>query len=397
MLVIFLFILVSGVSAKILWEKELVPDVNTNSAPLTSCLNKDGNGIIVMTRECPKGKHPVFGGELALWEIGIDGNIARTMPKDDVTGSRIWTNTHPAGVGPGCAIVSNSDLLTIGILTKPGEKKQEIAVISKTDKAEKIISSRNSIENFPKIKMIPLQDNTFVVIGKRDETGLCTRIDSQGTMIEEKLLNKDEINIFSGIDQIKSNDSNLALAIAGVSFSIAANDPNKNISQNSIFICDSNLKTIYEDYFSGGVSQLLFPKVCCLGNGNIAVLYKKESADPNKTLLWTRCYTKELKLLWDKEVFVADKQPFVMDITSRKSGGFTIGIIQYIVQQSNSLELNTFDNEGRETNSDSVKGIIGIGGFNLIPLNNIVVAVFEKSIVENIKEFTIKANAIAID
>ncbi|MDD5134228.1 MAG: hypothetical protein PHP01_02300, partial [Phycisphaerae bacterium] len=274
-LAIFFSIIVSTVNAKVLWEKELVSDANTNSIPLASCLNKNGDGIIVMTRECSKGKFPVLGGNLVLWEIGINGSAARTMP-EDANGNRIWTNADYIGLG--CRIASDKfgNLLTVGILNKPGEKRQKIAVISNTDKAKKTISICNSVENFPKIKMMSLQNNTFVMIGKRDRDGLCIRIDDQGAIIREKLLNRDEMNIFSSVDRMKSDDSNLVLA--GVSFGKMSNNANENLSKNSIFICDPNLKTIYEDCFTGGASQLLFPKVCCLNNENIAVLYKKESA-----------------------------------------------------------------------------------------------------------------------
>ena len=124
---------------------------------------------------------------------------------------------------------------------------------------------------------------------------------------------------------------------------------------------------------------------------------QKKSADPNKTLLWVRCYTQELKLLWNKEIFATDKKPFAMDITARESGGFTVGIIQNIVQQSNSLELDSFNNEGSKIDQINHKGIIGIGGFNLIHLNNKVIAVFEEGTTGNIKECTIKAKVIALD
>lgn len=402
MLVTFFCVLVSsGVNAGILWEKELVLDANTNSVPLASCLNEEANGIIVMTRECPKGETPILEGDLALWEIGIDGNATRTMPKD-ANGNHIWTNADY--IGYGCKIARDrlGNFITIGILSKPGEKRQKIAVVSKTDKAEKTMSIRSSIENHPIIKMIPLQDDTFVLVGKRDSNGdsdgLCTRIDGQGTIMQEKLLDMGQTEIFSGVDQMKSDNSNFV--IAGISFKISIKDPNANFSKNFIFICDPSLKTIYEDYFTGGVSQLLFPKVCCLNNGNIAVLYKKESADPNKTLLWTRCYTQELKLLWDKEIFVADKTPFAMDIISRGSGGFTVGIIQYIVQQSGGLEFDSFDDEGSKIDQINYKGIIGIGGFNLMHLNNKIIAVFEEGTAGKITgnpKGTREAKVIALD
>jgi hypothetical protein len=392
MLAIFFFAWFSNsVNAKILWSKDL-SDANTNSVPLASCLNKDSNGIIVMTRECPKGDFPYPGGDLALWEIGIDGNIARTTPKD-TNGNRIWIDSY--SIGRRIASDKLGNLFIVGMLSKPGER-QKIAVISKADKAERIMSTSGSIDNYSIIKMIPSRDNAFVLVGKRDSVGSCLRIDSQGRTSQEKLLNKDKMNIFSGIDQIKSDDSNLALA--GVSFGMMSRNPNENLSENSIFLCDSNLKTIYEDHFTGGRSYfLLSPKVCCLNNGNIVVLYEKENADPNKTLLWTRCYTKELKLLWDKEVFVADKPTFAMDITARGSGGFTVGVIQYIVQQSNSLEFDSFDNEGSKIEQINHKGIFGIEGFNLMHLNNKVIVVVEELTPVNSKDASMKAKVIALD
>ncbi len=396
----FCMLFANNSNAKVLWEKELILDTNTNSAPLASCLNKDANGIIVMTRECPKGKFPVLGGDLALWEIGTDGNVNRTMPKD-ANGNRIWTNTHSTGVGPGCAMVNDNNLLTIGVLNgQSGKNEQKIAIVSKTDKTEKMMSSRNSIENYSIIKMMPLRDNTFVLVGQRNSNGLCMRIDNQGTIIQERLFDTNQTNvmsIFSGVDQIKSN-----LAVVGISANLSMNDYHKNYAESFILIYDPNLNLVREDHFANENSVSMFslsphPKVCSLNNGNIAVLYKKESADPNKTLLWTRCYTQQLKLLWDKEIFIADKRPFAMDITVRESGGFTVGIIQYFVQQSNSLELDSFNNEGNKIDSYNTKGIIGMGGFNLMHLNNKVIAVFEEGTAGNIRECTIKAKVIALD
>lgn len=114
MLVVFFCVLASnGLNAKILWEKELALDANTNSAPLASCLNKDGNGIIVMTVESPKGSFPIKGDNI-LWEIGANGNAIRILPKN-TDGSKVWTNAKPAGVGPGCAIASDSRMGTAPI------------------------------------------------------------------------------------------------------------------------------------------------------------------------------------------------------------------------------------------------------------------------------------------
>ena len=69
MLIIFFCLLASSMAnAGILWERELTADANTNSGPLAFCLNKDANGVIVTTIECPKGSFPIKGDNI-LWEI----------------------------------------------------------------------------------------------------------------------------------------------------------------------------------------------------------------------------------------------------------------------------------------------------------------------------------------
>jgi hypothetical protein len=249
--------------------------------------------------------------------------------------------------------------------------------------------------------MIPSRDNTFVLVGDRNSDGLCLRIDNQGTVLQEKLFDTGQIDIFSDVDQIKPDNSNLAI----VGLSVKNEGAAGMSSEIFILLYDPNFKTTHEGRFMGwrAISALslvmLRPKVCYLDNGNIVVLYSKESSDPNdlKTRLWTRCYTHELELLWDKEIFVADKPPFAMYITDRESGGFIVGIIQHITQQSDSLEFNLFDNGGSKIDQINYKGIIGTGGFNLMRVNNRIIAVVEDGTPDNIKQASIKAKVIALD
>jgi hypothetical protein len=391
---IFCVSISSMAKAGILWEKDLVLDANTNSAPLASCLNKDGNGVIVMTAESPKGSFPIKGDSV-FWEIGAEGNVIRVLPKN-ADGSKVWTNADP--IGYGCAIASDNlgNLLTVGILHKQeDEKGQKVAVVSKTDKAEKIISPRNPIEHHSVKKMISLQDNTFALVGDRNGHGLYSRIDNQGRIIQEKLFDMGKNEICTDVEQIKSD--NLSLAIVGVSFKISVKDPNENFAEDFISICDSNLSAIYEEHFAGGLPGLLFPKVCCLDNGNIIVFYKIKSEYP-KTILWARCYTKELKLLWEKEIFAADKMPFFFDVVSRRTGGFVAWI-----GQVESLEFYFLDNTGNEINHIQYKGSVAPGGsfgstgFNLLRINDEIIAVFKEGTPGNIKECSIKTKAIALD
>jgi len=387
----------NGSALKILWEKDLVLDTNTNSVLIASCLNKDGDGIIVMTRESPKGTVPIQTGDCVIWDVSADGNTIRTLPKDG-NESKIQTGAEP--IGPGCAIASDSfgNLLTVGILSKQkDEKRQKVAIVSKADKAEKIMSHRNSIETHSAIKMIPSRDNTFVLVGDRNSDGLCMRIDNQGNVLEEKLFDTGQIDIFSDVDQTKSDSSNLA--IVGLSFK---NEGAAGMSgKNFILLYDPNFKTIHEDLFMGWKSVpmlslvMLRPKVCCLDNGNIVVLYSKENTDPNdlKTQLWTKCYTRELELLWEKEVFTADKTPFTFDIVSSGPGGFVVGI----VLQLDGLELYSFDRNGIKKDYVQYKNMVGPAGFNLMNVKNKTIAVFEWGTEGNIKKCSMKARVIALD
>jgi hypothetical protein len=379
-------------SAGILWEKELVLDTNTNSAPLASCLNKDASGVIVATIECPKGSFPIKGDNI-LWEVGVDGNATRILPKN-IDGSKVWTNANP--VGPGCAIASDGlgNLLTAGILSKQkDEKGQKVAVVSMADRAEKTMSSRNSIESHSIKKMVSLRDNTFALVGDKNSDGLFLRIDGQGRIMQEKLFDLGQTEIFSGIDQIDNSD----LVIVGVSIKIYVKDPNENSAEYFILIYDPNLKIIGENYFTGGMPGILLPKVCCLENGNIIVLYKNKS-EYSKTLLGARCYTQDLKLLWEKEIFSSDKAPFFFDTVSYRTGGFIAWI-----GQIESLDFNFLDNDGTKINYIQYKGSVapggafGVAGFNLLRVNGKTIAVFKEGTPGNLKECSIKAKVIALD
>lgn len=384
MLVVFLCVSISTVlNAEILWEKDLALDANTNSAPLASCLNKDANGLIVMTVECPKGSFPIHGNGI-LWEIGTNGETHRFSPKN-IDGSIVQTNSNP--IGPGCVMASDNfgNLLTIGLLGK-----QKAGVISGDEKTEKTVLPLKQIESRSVKKLISLQDNTFILVGDRGGDGLCLRVNSQGDIVQEKLFDIGGREILTGVDVVKSNNSNLA--VVGLSPNISIENPVENSAENFILIYNSDLKIVHEDYFTEGFPGLLLPKVCCLDNGNIIVVYKKKS-EHAKAQLWARCYTQELKLLWEKEIFVADKLPFSFDVTSCGSAGFVIGV----VLQLDGLEFYSFDKDGKKTGYTLYEGMVGISGFNLMCLNNKAIAIFKEGTAGNINECTIKAKAIALD
>ena len=380
----------NGLNAKIVWNKDLVSDANTNSAPLASSLNKDGNGVIVMTLECPKGYFPT-AGDCVLWEVGADGSATRISPKN-TEGETIQTNANP--VGPGCAIASDSfgNLLTAGISS--GQKaERKLAMISKDEKTGTIMSSRDNIESHSIKKMLSLPDNMFALVGDRNGDGLCMLIDNQGKIMKEKPFDMDQREILTDVDRMESNNRNLA--VVGISFNISTKIPAESSAKNLVLICDSNLNIIHEDYFTEVIPGLLFPKVCCLDNGNMVVVYIKESTG-SKTRSWARCYTKELILLWEKEIFVADKFLFSFDVTLSVSGGFVVGTVE-----EECLGVYFLDKDGTRVDYAQYKstqgGTFGVAGFNLMRVNGRTIIVFKEGSAGNIKECTIKTKVIALD
>jgi len=391
--------------AAVSWDKDLVYDTNTNTSLLASCLSKDANSVIVVTKVCPKGHLPGWGF-CVLWEIGTDGNVVRQVSLKNADGNTVQTNAIP--VRDDCAMASDTsgNLMTVGILSKQkDEKGQKVAVISRDDKAEKIMSPRNSIESHSIRKMISLQDDTFVLVGDQNNDGLLLLIDKQGKILREGKFDSGRNDIFTDSDWIKSD--NPRLVIVGMSFK-QSNEPNTGLyGENFILLYDPNLKIVHEDYFEGWKSisavalAALCPRVCYLDNGNIVVLYNKESTgseDPNKTKVWARCYTQELKLLWDKEIFAGEKfpnkMPFYFYLIQYGSKGF----VSVIIKPAERLEFYYFNEFGSKIGNYEYKGLIGSSGFDLMRMSDKIIAVFEEfSGQGNIKDITIKTKVIALD
>lgn len=394
MMVCLYSLIAKRVNASILWERELAYDVNTNSSPLASCINRDANGVIVITKVGPKGTFLSEGGNCILWEIGINGNIVRKVLLKDAGGNIIKTNA--LAVGPGCAMASDNlgNLLTIGVLNEQ-RRELTISVILLEHASEPNVIQSDRISDFLISKLIPLRDNTFALIGGQSGNGKYLRIDNQGKIVKEMSFNRGQHERFTGADVIKSDIS--SLAVVGLSTHISTKDPNESSAENFILIYDSNDKLVQENYFTGEIPGLLYPKICCLDNDDIVTIYKNKSED-HKTRLWARYYTKELKLLWEKEIFAAEKLPnnlpFYFDVISCGSNGFVAAIRRSL----KSLEFYFFNADNDKTNYAEYKGLVSTPGFNLVRMNDKTIAIFEEfSGQGKIKDITIKAKVIALD
>ena len=114
------------VMGKIRWDKSLIYDANTNSSPLAACINKDANGIFVITKIGLQGTFLAKGSRCVLWEIRDDGQLTKQpVLLRDGGGNMITTDALTFGYG--CAMVadSNDNLLTVGML---GARNNEISI-----------------------------------------------------------------------------------------------------------------------------------------------------------------------------------------------------------------------------------------------------------------------------
>lgn len=385
----FCFCVFSIASARILWNKELIFNENTNSIPLASCVNKDQNGVFVITKTGPKGAFVSGKGDCTLWEIGADGNIARRDLFKDANRDSIQTSA--IAIRPGCAMASDSlgNLLTAGVLTEQRQESSLTVITTSREAAAdpNILPSRKI--NISSIKkMISLRNDEFALIGDRSNDGLYLRIDNEGTIKHEIQFDRGRGEMFSGVAEIKQD--NLSLAIVGSSFEISA-----DVFDNFILIYDPNDTLIHEDYFMGARLAMgsVFPRVCFLGNGNLVVVFHNKLDQDSKGGLWARCYTQKLELLWEKKMFSTDKSSILFDVTSYNSNGFGIAILTSL----KGLKFYSFNENGNKIGFAEYKGMAGISGFNLMRINGRSIAVFEEGGPGRIDEFTIKTKVIAFD
>jgi hypothetical protein len=382
----------SRVCAKIVWHQDLVCDPNTNTGPLASCINNNGNGIFVITKTESRGTFLDKEGECILWEIKVGGDIVRRVLLRDANGNTIQTNAQD--VGPGCAMASDrsGNIVTAGVL---GEQrgKRSIDVISKTDinTADPNIISGNRIDHFSIKEMVFIKKATFALVGARKDDGFYLRIDKRGKILNEVSFDMGQTEILSGAATLKPDNTNLA--IAGLSGRNPNNESKENSVDNFILIYDPNDTLLQEDYFIGAFPGITFPKVCCLDNGNLVVGFYNKDKKESKSGLWARCYTQKLEFLWEKELFSIENSSFSFDIISCGSIGFRIAILNPI----KGLKIYTFNENGDLIGSIEYRGMVVNPGFNLMRVGGKTIAVFEEGSPGRIEEVTIKAKVIALD
>jgi hypothetical protein len=329
-----------------------------------------------------------------LWEIGTDGNIIRQVPFKNAEGSTVQTNAVAAK--DDCAIASDTsgNLMTIGVFGDQ-KKGRSIARISANNKREPVVLTSSQIDNLSIKKLIPFKNNTFIFVGSEKGNNLRLLTDHEGKILnkkQEKLFDVGQHESFTDAALMRSNNSNLAVVGRGLA-NITREMTFEQPAENYIVIYGPNDEILFGDSFAGGSSILLPPKVCYLDNGNIVVLYAKKNANL-KTEFWARCYSQELKLLWEKLVFVADKLPFFFNITSRNQAGFVVGLSPQMLE---GLEFYFFDKNGTQVDNAHYKGMVSASGFNLMRINEKIIAVFEEGSSGSAKDLIIKTKVIAFN
>lgn len=133
------------------------------------------------------------------------------------------------------------------------------------------------------------------------------------------------------------------------------------------------------------------PKVCRLNNGNLVMVFYHQNKKDDKAELRARCYTSELKLLWEKDLFTTEQKFFSFDMASHKNG-FVVAI-----PSLEGLKFHSLNEHGGKTGYTEYKRMVGTPGFHLMRVGGKTIAVWEKGGPGNIKELTIKARVIAFD
>gem|GEM_PF-6305671 len=392
--IIFFIISSSTIYANILWERDLVFDVNTNSSPHVYCINKEANNLFIITKTVPKGEYFHKAGNLVFWDIGASGNIFSKAKLQGADGNEIKTNAFAMRDGSVMASDDLGNLLTIGLLEE--QQKEPSFSISVANGIEPNIIIIKPIKDLKMQQLISFLDNTVLGVGATNTNGFCVKLNNHGEIIEQALFDVGQNEIFTSTDWSKNEKPNIVAV--GLSFKLANQETEESYAQNFIILYDPNLNMVHEDYFMGWTSMspfslMLKPKVCYLEDGNIVVVYNKENSDL-KMQLWARCYTPEFKILWDKDILPVDANIFSFDLVSTESGGFLMAVVKDQVEK---VEFSYWDKECQIIKKSYYNGLVATHCFNLIRMKNKTIAIFEEySGRGNMKDITIKAKIIAL-
>lgn len=373
------------------WEIDLLPDPNTNSAPLASCVDEKTGRIIVVTKSGPRGSFLHKEGDCSLWEIGTDGQIMNRIRLSDKSGNGIRTSATAAG--PGCAMAADSlgNLLVAGVF---GEQKKDrfLTILSTTSGVpadpNRTLSLGDRIDGFSVVKILSCPDNSFILIGSQEENGIYLRIDNQGRIVRKQTFDIGKREFFSGAVYLPSSGN---VVISGLSIGDVSKDSNID---NFVLIYDPNDKLIHEDTFIGDCPEMLIslPKICCQDMGHLIVVFYHKNKENNKAGLRARCYTHTLKLLWEKDLFSTDQIYFNFNLTPNRSNGFSVAVLSL-----KGVFFSSYDEKGSRIYGREYKGMTGFFGFNLIRVHDAVIAVFEEGGPGRIEDISIKTKAVRFE
>jgi hypothetical protein len=383
-----LFVLGSKSIAGILWDRDLAFDSNTNSFLVASCANKDANGVIVIAKVGPRGSFLHNGGGCVLWEVDTNGNVLQKSSIRNTDDSTVRTNA--VGIAS-ASVMAENKLGTIATLGVLGEQRKEplISLIARASLKEWKVTANIPIDKFIAGKLIAVTDNNFIMVGGNGNDAVFLRISDRGRIISKQLFDLDQSELFTSVARIGSNSSNLV--VVGLATRMNGKMAFDANASDFVLLCDLSGRIINEDYFESSKSVLLQPKVSCMADGTIVVLYNKVASN-GRTLLFARCYTQELKFLWEREIFATNESTFAAEICSRNPPGFVIGILQ-----NNRIGFHFYKTDGSEIDHTSYTGFIGVSKLYLGRVNDKIVSVFEQGSPGNIKEFTVKIKVLALN
>lgn len=378
-----------AVSNNILWEQELIYDPNSNTGPLAVCSDEKENGIYIITKTVSKGRFLINEGDARLWKLSADGNIVQSTVLTDEDKNVIKTNALPIGDACVMGCDTRGNLLTAGVLGEQ-RKGKSLAVILNEDKSmcDPNIILGSQIGKLNIKTMVSFEDDSFAIIGARRHNGSFMRIDNRGELIHEVPYDMGQNEKCTGAVPLKPDKQNLA--IVGLSFSKSDIKSERNIAENFIVIYDPNDTLLHEDYFTGVLPGITFPRACCLGNSHIIIVYYNKLEQESG--LWARCYNQKLEILWEKKIVSEDNPSFLFDVVSYRSG-FRVATITPV----KGLKFYSYNEKGERIGFAEYKGQVSISGFNFLRVRDRTIAVFEENELGRLKDITIKTKAIALE
>lgn len=350
----------SNKTLKILWQKEFNYGENIGCPPNVVSFNSTDNTLVLIGTSFKIPKDFLKGdwdGKFWLWEIDQQGNKIRDIllkeaPKEfrsiligSIGGNPVFEDLN---------ISKNREIYAVGQFDSSNPSFMKADLEGKNVSFKLIYEKRDILIN----KMIPLPDNSFLLLGSERGQGLLTKIDSTGNILWDRTYNLKDSEIFT--DGVAVGDKGDFL-VAGISLELHQGPLTSETSNVWILRCDKEGNIITEELFPGvlgsGVGRI--PAVFQLDSSNFVVFYY----DPINTEFKIKAFNLNLKLLWEKSIFKREPSQSMgsFKIKPIPKGGFIIAHCR-----KNNLVINEYNENGDKVSNLEIKDNIWKSNLGLV-------------------------------